>query len=137
MRRRVQAFVVAGGIAFLTASRPSPAFVVGEEAITVVVPFEFTIGDRSFPAGSYRVGHRVGPFQSLQLSSEDGKVRMPVLAVVRLPRRRTPDAPKASLVFDKVSDRLVLSEVWLPERDGFRLRSTKEKHERVIVGAKD
>jgi hypothetical protein len=36
--------------------------------------------------------------------------------------------PEGRLVFDKVGDTYTLSEMWLPDKDGFLLHATKEKH---------
>ncbi len=38
------------------------------------------------------------------------------------------------LVFDKIGTKLELSEVWLPNQDGFLLLATKGRHEHAVVG---
>ncbi len=121
--------------ALLVAGLPSSAYVIGEEAIFVNVQFPFEAGGRSLPPGTYRFGHRVGPFASVMLSSRDGKVRVPLLALTRPQRSHSPDAPVAGLVFDKIGDRYVLAEIWLHGLSGFRLRSAEPPPVRVTVGA--
>jgi len=128
---------VAACAVVLAPSQASYAYGIGEDAIKASIPFPFEAGGKSLPPGTYRFGHRVGPFASVQFSSMDDKVRLSLLAVERPTRRRTPDVPAAGLVFDKIGDRHVLSEVWLPEKSGFRLRSTETPHDRVIVNANE
>jgi hypothetical protein len=134
-RRRALLAVAACVGAIVAAGLPSSAYVIGEEAIFANVPFPFEAGSRSLPPGIYRLGHRVGPFASVMLSSRDGKVRVPLLALERPDRTHSPDAPAAGLVFDKIGDRHVLAEVWLTGLSGFRLRSTKPPPVQVTVGA--
>jgi hypothetical protein len=123
-------------LAFLIASFPALAYVIGEDAIIVEIPFPFSVGKQPFPAGTYRVGHRVSQFPSIQLDSLDGQTKVPLLAIVRMPRDRTADAREAALVFEKVGEKHFLLEVWLPGRDGFRMRSPKKGHEQVVLDAK-
>jgi hypothetical protein len=119
--------------AVLIASLPSYPYNIGEQEVTVNVQFPFTAGDRSLPAGFYKLEHVIGPFPEIRITTADGITIVPVLAVTRLARLHMADAPKASVVFDKVGNRYFLSEVWLPGLDGFLLRATKEKHEHEIV----
>jgi len=123
-------------LAFLTASLPAEAYVIGEDAIIVEIPFPFSSGKLDFPAGTYRVGHRVSQFPSVEIDSLDGRTKQPLLAVVRLSRDRTEKPREAALVFEKVGDKYYLLEVWLPSRDGFRMRSPKKENEQVVVDAK-
>jgi len=46
------------------------------------------------------------------------------------------NAREAAVVFEKIGEKLHLLEVWLPSRDGFRMRSPKKEHEQVVVDAK-
>jgi hypothetical protein len=123
-------------LVFLVASFPTWAYVIGEDAIIVEIPFPFSAGKQKFPAGIYRVGHRVSQFPSVQFDSLDGQTKVPLLAVVRMPRDRAPNPREAALVFEKVGETHYLLEVWLPSRDGFRMRSPKKEHEQVVVDAK-
>jgi hypothetical protein len=123
-------------VVLLMAPLPSAAYVIGDDAIIAEVPFEFTCDDQSFAPGTYLVVHRVNPFPSLRLESSDGKAGLLLLATVRIGRPPGLSPPRASLVFDKVGENHFLTEVWLPGRDGYRIRSTKQEHERVVVDAK-
>jgi beta-xylosidase len=42
-------------------------------------------------------------------------------------------AQDAHIVFDKVGNSYLLSEIWAPGIDGYMLNVTKEKHEHMIV----
>ena len=138
--KRSEALVSAAAVCcvvFLMAPLPSAAYVIGDDALIADVPFEFTHDDQTYPPGTYLVVHRVNPFPSLRLESADKKKGSLLLAVGRIGRPPRLYPPRVSLVFDKIGDRHYLSEVWLPGRDGFRIRATKQEHERVTVDAKE
>lgn len=101
-------------------------------ALTVKVPFEFVVGDQTFPAGTYQ-------FQSL-LNSVPGKDTIDML-MVRSTERLVPlyritvtdvvgseEPNNARLVFTRSGGRAFLSEVWEPgKRRGCRLRTPKDQ----------
>jgi hypothetical protein len=96
----------------------------------VKVDFPFVANGAAMAAGSY----------SFQIEKEQVLVRpqgaggqgafVPVLTQLG---RHDRDA-EPELVFDKVGDKFLLSEVWLPGEDGYLLLSTKEKHDHRILG---
>ena len=55
------------------------------------------------------------------------------IPVITLLGRHDRDAD-AELVFDKVDGKAVLSEVWMPGKDGFLLVATKGPHSHAVVG---
>ena len=98
-------------------------------ALTVKVPFEFAVGNQTFPAGTYQ-------FQSL-LNSVPSKATIDVLVVRstegRLYRAMVTDVVgseepnNARLVFTRSDGRAFLSEVWEPgKKAGCRLQSRKD-----------
>jgi hypothetical protein len=98
--------------------------------LTVKVPFEFVVGNQTFPAGTYN-------FQSL-LNSVPSKATIDVLVVRstegRLYRAIVTDVvgseepSNARLVFTRSDGRAFLSEVWEPGKSaGCRLRDIKDK----------
>src|ERR1019366_943133 len=98
-------------------------------ALTVKVPFEFVVGNQTFPAGTYK-------FRSL-LNSVPGKATIDVLEVRstegRLYRAIVTDVVgseepnNARLVFTRSGDRTLLSEVWEPGKQaGCRLQGRKD-----------
>ncbi len=42
----------------------------------------------------------------------------------------------AHLVFDKVGDTYLLSELWIPGEDGYLLQITKGAHEHIVLNIK-
>ncbi len=133
MRTQARTVAVVTCFLLLLASLPSFPYNIGDQALTARVDFSFVAGDRSLPAGTYRIAHHVSEFPAIEIGNVEGKTILPMLAITRLARRTEREDPNGSLVFDKVGDKYFLSEVWLPGLDGFLLRATKEKHEHVVV----
>ena len=127
-------------VAFVAVIAVSASALAGSPANTIVAkaPFEFTAGDKSLPAGTYRITiHLNGDKQELQIRSDEGSSPMTLVPVTRLARQHVGDAPKASLVFDTSEGQNFLSEVWFRGADGFLLRATKEEHKHAIVEVKN
>ena len=104
-------------------------------ALTVKVPFDFVVGNQTFPAGTYK-------FRSL-LNSVPGKDTIDVLEVRSTDGRRysaivtdalasgDPDNPR--LVFTRWNGRAFLSEVWEPGKQaGCRLQSRKDQTQPAV-----
>jgi hypothetical protein len=99
-------------------------------ALTVKVPFEFVVGNQTFPAGTYK-------FQSL-LNSVPGKDTIDIL-VVRSTEGQlyraivtgvvgSEEHNNAKLVFTRTGGRAFLSEVWEPGKQaGCRLQSREDQ----------
>lgn len=101
-------------------------------ALTVKVPFEFVVGNETFPAGTYK-------FRSL-LNSVPGKASIDVLEVRSTEGRLyqaivtdvvgSEEPSNARLVFTRSDGRAFLSEVWEPGKQaGCRLQSRKDRTE--------
>jgi hypothetical protein len=58
---------------------------------------------------------------------------MELTAITRLARQHMDDAPQASFVFDKVGEQRTLTEVWLPDQDGYLVDSTTAEHEHDVL----
>lgn len=86
----------------------------------VDVGFAFTANNRELPAGTYHF-RRNG--NAIVITGMDGKTaaRMPVVADIT--RMRGEDSQL--LTFDKVGDQRIVTEVWLPNRDGALVLATK------------
>ena len=93
------------------------------------IGFSFVAGGKEMPAGTYivEVAPPMGPVHD---TGPSGSV---VLSVITLMGRHDKDADP-EFVFDKVEGKLLLSEVWLPGKDGFLLLATKAPHEHAVVG---
>ena len=93
------------------------------------VPFAFLVEGKEMPAGSYVIQERgEGP---LALRTANG-VETFVPVITRLAWRGK-ELQEPQLVFDKVGNAYYLSEVWMPEYDGFLVRATKEAHQHNVV----
>jgi hypothetical protein len=79
-------------------------------AVQVKVPFDFTIGGKTFPAGDYRINSELH-----QLRIQDSQGRNVALALTN----DASGAPRdnASVVFNCYDHRCFLSEVWSPAQD--------------------
>ena len=95
------------------------------------VPFDFIVGNQTFPAGRYTLDR--GPAQgTVTIRSEDcahaaiGLTQSVSSVVTR---------ENGSLVFHRYGDTYIFSEVWNPGNDGRRLVSpSREKELTVTVG---
>lgn len=138
-RTAVQGIVSMSVLSFLVfLAGPSPVLAGGSrDEIATKISFEFSVGDRSFPAGSYRISRRSPNAPTLTIRPEAGGEAVQVSVITRLAQRGN-SADDSNLVFDKVGDKRYLTEVWMPGQDGFLLKGATEtaEHAHVIVPAK-
>lgn len=101
------------------------------------IPFEFNVGNKSFPPGEYRVGsvNSQSDPAALVFTSRDGKMSLMILT--RSVRARGTERG-ARLVFNRYGDRYFLSQVWRPsDATGMELfRSRAERDVSRELGAK-
>ena len=94
--------------------------------------FEFQAGGKTFPIGQYKIIHEEkSPW--VELTTKGGAVtKLDIITVLA----RDSSSTTSRLVFDKVGNDRVLSEVWLGDQDGLLLVGSNSKdhaHETVIV----
>lgn len=135
MKRRTLAAAIVTCLAVVAASAPARAVGVGQE-LAFNVKFDFTADEKVFKAGEYMISGDSKGTGELRIQRADGKFHNVLTPMTRLARQHQGDAPKASLVFDTVGDKHILSEVWLPGQDGYLLRPAKEAHEHDVVDVK-
>ncbi len=100
--------------------------------ITANVPFAFTVAGRSLPAGQYSFTVDIAEENVKVTGAAKGpNVLAPVLTQMASGIHTT--ATDAHVVFDKIGETYILSEVWYPGIDGVMLNVTKEKHEHRIL----
>jgi hypothetical protein len=105
------------------------AFAQGSQKIVAEIGFPFVAGDKDMPAGKYTIEvTAAGPVMLLG----PGGVRA-VLPVITSLGRHDQD-PDSEFVFDKIDGKSVLSELWLPKRDGLLLLATKAPHQHAVLG---
>src|SRR5262249_24345036 len=97
--------------------------------IRVSIPFDFTLGEKNFPAGKYIVQQLFqNTTNGIMIRSEDGKA-----TVMRLTSSVQSSAPKndAELIFHRYGNQYFLSEVWAAgENTGFQL--PESRGERIL-----
>jgi hypothetical protein len=93
------------------------------------VPFEFSVGYKALPAGTYSVQSIVSAGDGLLIQSTDGK-----MSALRLSEatRRIKEKPRARLVFHRYGERYFLAEVWNGV-DNTGRQLTKSQEERAIA----
>jgi len=121
---------------FLTAVALVVVFVVGgamayAQNVTAEIGFPFVAGGKEMASGKYTVSVTEDRDRMVVLIGPGGlQVIMPVITTLG----RHDKDPDAEFVFDKIGGKAVLSEVWMPTRDGLLLVASKGRHEHAVVG---
>jgi hypothetical protein len=121
---------------FLTAVALVVAFVVGggmayAQSVSAEIGFPFVAGGKEMAAGKYTVRLTEERERMLVLMGPGGlQVIMPIITTLG----RHDKDPDAEFVFDKIDGKAVLSEVWMPSKDGLLLVASKGRHEHAVVG---
>lgn len=91
------------------------------------VPFDFTVGGKSLPAGTYTIDKVGRSPENLLLQSQDGKMQM----IVGSNAAETLNgADKTKLVFNRYKDQYFLSEIWVQgSTSGRHIPKTKREKE--------
>ena len=101
-----------------------------EEIMTVEVPFDFAVEGGTLPAGTYDVIVKGPEASSLVLrNSRTGEAT--TLSIVT--RLADVGRNKAYLAFDKVEDVHTLSEIHIPNNDGYALQGASKDHQHEVV----
>ena len=113
------------GLALVNAQAQAPS------KVKVDIPFEFSAGKTTLPAGVYSI-KRISA-NVLTLRSEDGKSKV----ILNAPVSETTSDPNAveRLVFSKQGEKLFLSQVWLTADSGRRVWTGREV-ERIEIALK-
>ena len=100
-------------------------------AQTANIPFEFSVGDKTFPAGEYSVA-RLNPQSdkaALAIKSADGRMSKIVLT---MPVQAGRAQEIARLVFSRYDNQYFLAQVWTPA-DNTGLELPKSRSERSLA----
>jgi hypothetical protein len=98
------------------------------------VSFEFSVGGAKLPAGRYELGISRQSLDIITVANLDTGKSIAVNYLTRLGPR---NIEKPELVFDKDGDQAYLSEIHIPNIDGFHLQGAPGKHSHVsIIGTK-
>ncbi len=98
------------------------------QSLRANIPFQFVVEGKTLPAGEYNFIRSAdnGSFQIISTKKGPSAVAL-VITTLGGAIHSTPQ--DSHIVFDKIGDTYTLSEIWIPQLDGFLLHATKEKHE--------
>jgi len=116
-------------ISLLTLLAVTPVFSQAR-AVRIEVPYEFTVGSKVLPAGTYTFSLSANDQGWVEVHSE-GKAETRARVVTRL--GGPSEFQDGSLVFDKTGTTRILSEVWIPGTDGILVHATPKGHTHDIV----
>lgn len=103
-------------------------------SIKAIIDFQFTAGGKVFPAGDYQFTRdTIAPVFRVQGEGKNFALA-PVITRLAAAMHTTPQ--DSHLVFDKVGDTYMLSEIWVPGEDGYVLLITKGEHTHKVVNVK-
>ncbi len=100
------------------------------QSLRANIPFQFVVEGKTLPEGEYNFIRNEGSFQVVSVKKGPSAVAL-VITMLGGEIHTTPQ--DAHIVFDKVGDSYFLSEIWIPQMDGFLLNATKEKHEHRTI----
>jgi hypothetical protein len=100
----------------------------------VQIAMAFTVNGEKMPAGRYKLEVPEPGVVVFRDMGTQVEARAPV--ITRLDSSGAVASDAVRIVFDKVGDTLVASEVWFPRADGFLVGGTKEAHTHQVVKAR-
>lgn len=103
-------------------------------AINAKIDFPFTVAGKALPAGPYSFVRDASALV-FRVSGE-GKNAAVAEILTRLTAELQPTPQNAHLVFDKVGETCILSEIWIPGEDGYMVALTKGPHQHKVVTVK-
>lgn len=120
------------GLVVLVAAMSAYGQTVFGQTMTVKakIAFPFTVEGKALPAGTYEFTLLTNG-DTFRVQGEGKEVMATVVTRLGGDMR---SAPKGThLVFDKVGELCLLSEIWVPAEDGFMLLATKGAHAHKTV----
>lgn len=127
-----QAYMIATMIVLLTVAGLSTAKAQTSGATQLIanIPFEFSVGNQTLPAGEYavRCTNPASDMKVLQLRSSDGSAS--VMVRTNSVIGKTQD--DAKLVFNRYGDHYFFAQAWLPA-DSIGMQASKSRNEKQIA----
>jgi len=113
---------VAGAVLFLLGLLALPAYGQGP-SIRVNIPFQFTVGDKTYPSGEYALSAMK---EDVLLLEKDGRWRIGLFGVNHVTGRNKPSQVR----FQCYDHQCFLSQVWISGLDdGFETRRSRMEEE--------
>jgi hypothetical protein len=128
MKKTLFALLVVGTVA---SAAPRPASAQTDPAV-VKVPFQFIVGDRLMPAGSYRITSNERDRTLLTISGLDGKVGS-VFASTQWSGARADSGAQVNVQFKNIDGHYFLALVAIPGADVRAVPLTKVRAERTLA----
>ena len=100
-------------------------------AVIAQVPFAFTVGNVSLPAGTYEF-RASNNLDDMSVAEVTGKETIVASVISRLSPRLESEN-EGSVVFDVVGESHYLSEIYIPGLDGFELQGAPVKHTHISI----
>jgi hypothetical protein len=94
------------------------------------IDFSFVAGGKTLEAGTYEIE---ATREKVILRTAGGKAVQVLMPVITRLGRHDSDQ-ESELVFDKVGGKMLLSEFWFPEVDGYLVLNTPTDHEHRVLG---
>src|SRR5919112_3808317 len=120
MKNKIYSFVAILGIflGFAVASVPAQA----PSKVEVNIPFEFSAGKTTLPAGVYSIKRMSG--NNVTLRSEDGRSSV----ILNAPVTNSSSDPNAveRIVFERYGDQFALAQIWLTADSGRQIWTNKK-----------
>jgi hypothetical protein len=88
--------------------------IAAQDSMNVHIPFNFSVGERSLPAGNYTLNTQIAPGAVLIRSNDDMKNAVMLLTTGVSSRKVSEDA---RLVFQRYGESYFLSQLWKPGYD--------------------
>lgn len=101
-----------------------------QNSVNVNIDFAFVAAGKEMPAGAYEF--EVEKMTVVMRSVKGSALAVVMPAFTRLGRHDADRDPE--LVFDKVGGKLLLSELWIPDKDGYLLLDTPVNHDHRVIG---
>jgi hypothetical protein len=114
MKKQIYISLITLGL--LTALAATPVYAQFQTPIKLSVPFAFTVGDKTMPAGEYTLkpANDAGLYSRLLIRSKDGKTVAIILTGVI---QASAVQEEAKVTFNRYGDQYFLSQVWMPGTD--------------------
>ena len=115
----------------------NPSISLAQNVTFITTDFPFVVQGKTVPAGTYVL--RLKPdMTEFTLTQSDSPAPAGATAVTTMTRLGGAQPPKGNsrVVFDKAGDSFYLSEIWLPDQDGWLVHAASGKHTHRVVEGK-
>ncbi|MBP7865920.1 MAG: hypothetical protein KA419_08200 [Acidobacteria bacterium] len=99
--------------------------------LKVNVDFPFIVKDTELPAGEYEFVREPSGWM-FRVKDQGDHVAL-VTVLTTLSRETHTTVKDAHVIFDKVGDKFILSELWIPGHDGYLVGTTPKEHGHKVL----